>query len=261
MKTFPLALCMAASMLLANCAQQSGKQAESAVPAPTAAAPTAAVEQVSPFDAKKAQGIDFVGAGTEPFWGLDIDFDQSMRFYVAGGDTFNTPAVMVNPRPDGTMEYLATTESGKLKVSIKKQTCSDGMSDNQYAYTVAVEAKGQAYSGCGTYLAGALGSYWTLKTINGAAPAADAFPKGKLPTFSVHQGNWAGSDGCNSGGGKVMVNGNNIKIEPGRSTLMACPGNGSDTYKKALHSATAYKLDGNTLYLMAGDKEVLKYGL
>ena len=261
MKTRICTLLIGASLLFAHCAKNAGKQAESAVPAPTSTAPTAATAQTSPFDAKKAQGIDFVGSGTEPFWGLDIDFDQSMRFHVMSGDTINTPSVMVNSKPDGTQEYLAKTESATLKVSIKKETCSDGMSDNQYAYSVTVEAKGKTYKGCGTYLAGSLGSFWTLKTINGAAPAADAFPKGKMPTLTINQGRWAGSDGCNSGNGKATINGTNIKIEPGVSTLMACPGTGIKAYQQALHSATSFKLDGNTLSLMAGSKEVLTYGL
>ncbi len=241
--------------LLAGCASEANKQHEAAAPAPSALAP--ASQTPAPTEP------NFKGAGTEPFWGVEIDFEKGMQFKTMEGETVNTPMPTPNGKSDGTLVYNAQTESGTLKVTLKKQQCSDGMSDLVHDYTVEVEALGKTWKGCGNYLSGALASVWTLKTLNGKAPAAGEFVKGKLPTLTVNatEGSYNGSDGCNVGGGKVKVDGKQIKFEPGISTMIACPGNGPKTYQQALYSATAYQLEGVTLTLLAGEKEVLVFGL
>ncbi|MDX2134024.1 MAG: META domain-containing protein [Saprospiraceae bacterium] len=249
------AACTVILALLAGCASEANKQHEAAAPAPTALAPA----NQTPAPAEP----NFKGIGTEPFWNIEIDFEKAMRFKTMEGQEISTPVPTPNGKSDGTLVYNAQTESGTLKVTLKKQKCSDGMSDEVYDYTVEVDALGKTWKGCGTYLSGSLASVWTLKTLNGKAPAAGAFMKGKLPTLSVNatEGSYSGSDGCNVGGGKVKVGAGEIKFEPGISTMMACPGDGPKTYQQALYSATTYTLDGTTLTLKAGDKEVLVFGL
>lgn len=216
----------------------------------------------SPHAKKKEAGINFIGMGTEPFWVLDIDFEKSMQFNVLGGDTINAPAVNAKNWSGGNLVYEAKTDKGTLNVAIRKEACNDGMSDNQYEYSVTVKSGNKEYKGCGIYLAGSLGSLWTLKSINGAAPDSAAFMRGR-PVLQIDapQGRYSGTDGCNTINGKITMDGGKTTFSPGPSTMMACPGNGAADYVKALFGVTEYKLTDTELTLLTDGKPVLVYGL
>lgn len=214
-----------------------------------------------PFAAKRAAGIDFIGTGTEPFWGLELDFDKAFRFVPVSGDSLNTPPVF-GLEKNGTLIYDAKTEAGQLIVQIKKEPCSDGMSDREYQYSVVAIVNGEEYKGCGTLLAGSLGSYWTLQTLNGTEPDGKMFLRG-LPTLQIDAagGKYSGNDGCNILRGTLKIEGSKIKINPGMSTRMACPGDAPKQYMDALLAADSYQLEGTKLTLMSGGKATLVYGL
>ncbi|MCC7507126.1 MAG: copper resistance protein NlpE N-terminal domain-containing protein [Saprospiraceae bacterium] len=109
-----------------------------------------------PFAERRAAGIDFVGLGTEPFWSLELDFEKNFRFVPMSGDSLELPAVAVQEK-GGVWRYESKAGTARLDVEIKKETCSDGMSDNVYEYAVTLRVNGEEYKGCGILLQGALG--------------------------------------------------------------------------------------------------------
>lgn len=210
-----------------------------------------------PFAEKRMSGVDFVGTGTEPFWGLEIDFDKQFRFISMNGDTLHTPPVFALEK-NGVLTY----DAGKLIVKIKKEPCSDGMSDREYEYSVALTVNGEEYKGCGILLGGSLGSYWTLQSMNGTEPDGKMFMHGP-PTLQIDAAGskYSGNDGCNLMRGTVSVEGSKIRLNAGMSTRMACPGDASKQYMDALLAADSYQLEGKKLTLLSGGKATLVYGL
>lgn len=108
------------------------------------------------FAAKRAAGIDFVGLGTEPFWSLELDFEKQFRFVHMSGDSLALPAV-AGQEKNGAWHYETKSGASSLDIQIRKEVCSDGMSDREYDYAVTIRANGQEYKGCGILLQGALG--------------------------------------------------------------------------------------------------------
>jgi uncharacterized membrane protein len=102
---------------------------------------------------KKAEGVDIVGNGNDPFWNVEIDNEKLILFKAA---TFDKPVIVPIERPvitkDSTV-YSATTEAGNvLKISISSKFCTDGVSDHLYEYKMTVWFKGQMYKGCAVIL-------------------------------------------------------------------------------------------------------------
>lgn len=88
--------------------------------------------------------------GTEPFWSIDI---------TENGITFQSPDFgpvtypFVPPVTSGdAIEYFSSLGSGNdqrnLKIILKPGSCSDGMSDIVYPYSVEAELDGQKLRGC-----------------------------------------------------------------------------------------------------------------
>ncbi|RYG38246.1 MAG: hypothetical protein EOO01_29775 [Chitinophagaceae bacterium] len=106
----------------------------------------------SRFKEKAAAGIDFIGHGTEPFWGIEIDKEKSITL-----TSPNFKDTIVVPYAEGSVANNVRQfhiESGKTKLDIvlTPQFCSDGMGDMLYEYSVRVKYNNKDYSGCGTLL-------------------------------------------------------------------------------------------------------------
>jgi uncharacterized membrane protein len=83
-------------------------------------------------------------AGTEPFWSVEISA------------AYNTAIVQTPEKTEAPISLVAISETAdsatytgeNLKISIKKGKCSDGMSDNDYEYSAAVEYDIYKLQGC-----------------------------------------------------------------------------------------------------------------
>ncbi len=97
---------------------------------------------------KKAEGVDFMVIGNEPFWNLEIRNKKSLRFHLADWEQ------PVDIAFTGSVEKIKINElkAQDIEVHIIPQECSDGMSDFWYDYTVSVIYKGKTYKGCGISL-------------------------------------------------------------------------------------------------------------
>lgn len=99
--------------------------------------------------AKKGAGLEFYGAGNEPFWNIEIDEQKSIVFHLAewGAPQPFKPAPPV--ASSDSIVYNTAHDSATLRVVIYNTFCSDGMSDFVYPNSVKVLYNGQTYRGCG----------------------------------------------------------------------------------------------------------------
>ena len=87
--------------------------------------------------------------GTEPFWDLTIEGGGVMVFTDRGNGVS-----VIEPTPPVRIEAGGEIFAGKrLRVSVSRANCSDGMSDRVYPDTVSVLVDGRPYRGCGAPIA------------------------------------------------------------------------------------------------------------
>ena len=99
--------------------------------------------------AKGGAGIEFYGAGNEPFWNIEIDEQKAIQFHLADrGAPLPFKAVQPQAAGDSTV-YDTASDSATLRVVVYNTFCSDGMSDYIYSNSVKVVYNGQTYRGCG----------------------------------------------------------------------------------------------------------------
>jgi heat shock protein HslJ len=107
------------------------------------------------------------------------------------------------------------------------------------------------------------GTYWTLNSYADSLGGSQSL----LPSTSIDalfkDGSVSGSDSCNQYSAAYQLDGDIISIQPGITTLMACPEPMMDQaqgYMAALASANRYKITGDTLELIdQSGKTVLTY--
>jgi uncharacterized membrane protein len=95
------------------------------------------------------RGIILRALGTEPFWAVTITA-QEIRFEAPddpGRVVF--PAVRTQRVRERQVYRVRNDRGDALEVTVREQSCSDGMSDAYYALAVEVQINGRAYSGCG----------------------------------------------------------------------------------------------------------------
>lgn len=93
---------------------------------------------------------EFIALGNEPFWSLDIIPSEKRIILKEVGEEkvmefFYSPANFSG----GLYRYTATNpKNEKLDVLIRKEKCSDGMSDRQYNYSAEIRLNGRVLKGC-----------------------------------------------------------------------------------------------------------------
>ncbi len=101
---------------------------------------------------KAAAGIDFMAAGNEPGWTVELDRQKTIYFHTANGDSLRIPAPRPKPDTDTLKIYMAKTEKTEFTLTIRSRACNDDMSGFMRPYTVEVQMKDRMYMGCGEYL-------------------------------------------------------------------------------------------------------------
>ena len=149
MRPFAL-VALTTAALLAACAPEAPGGGEALPPAdapaevpPPAQAP-GEPQVVAPTDPAAPFRQDFVLAGNEPFWRLDVK---------------GTSLVLTRPEPEPAVTATGATlaaSSGKatwtsqtLVATVAAKTCSDGMSDRVYPYEAEVKVGDLVLKGCG----------------------------------------------------------------------------------------------------------------
>lgn len=217
-------------------------------------------------------GIDFKGGGVEPFWSLKIDEEKGMYFELAGNELkFETDAPIVKPtdKMSGRI-YTAESEKFNLRVTILKETCSDGMSDLQYPYSlkVSITRKGykeiREFTGCGNYTYNPLlNDIWALVNFKGKDIKGYKGLNTK-PYMEIHisESKIMGNASCNEFFGNAEVIGDKISFgDKMTQTKMNCSEmNLEIDFLWALSGKIyKYKIEKMKLYLTENDSVIMEF--
>lgn len=221
------------------------------------------------YQDKFEKGIDFIANGTEPFWSLEIDFDNYMHFKTLGGIDITTPAVKGEKAMDAPVtRYAASTEKGMLIIQVFKQECTNDMSGEKFPYKITVDVKindetdYRTYKGCGQNLADyKLYDIWALDSLD-HQKALPANYSGGLPRleFNLTQNTVMGFAGCNEMNGNIEIMGKTIRFGRIITTMKACEGVNETAYLQKLTNKTVRYAIGNLkLVLQTEDGSNLVY--
>ena len=102
---------------------------------------------------RRADGIDIIGNGNEPFWNIEIDREKLILFkFSVNEKPVIVPIEMPLVTRDSTV-YSVRTEAGEpLRIAILSKFCNDGVSDHVYEYQMSAAYKGRTYKGCAVIL-------------------------------------------------------------------------------------------------------------
>jgi heat shock protein HslJ len=158
----------------------------------------------------------FTARGNEPGWIVRFDSEN----IIFEGDYGETKITVAKPegRPSfNGMRYL----TDRLTVDVTHATCTDVMSGQRYAETVAVLANGKEYKGCGgrNLPPESLdGTSWTILMMD-QLPVID----GISTDLHFADGKVSGNGGCNRISGSYTTKGSDIIFGALVGTRMACP--------------------------------------
>lgn len=187
--------------------------------------------------------IFFTARGNEPGWIVRVH-TKNIAF---DGDYGATKIEVA--KPEGLLSFNGlryVTE--RLTVDVTHATCTDAMSGQRYAETVAVLANGKEYKGCG-------GRNLPPESLNDTAWTIimmDQLPAllGIPTSLRFADGRVSGSGGCNSFGGAYVIKGSVIIFGELVATEMAC------AEKQMAQESKLFSLlrgEVNTRYTVEGD--------
>lgn len=244
------------SLLFVNCKPKSAEKDTDGIDSLSVAKDTTA-------SVKKTSDIFFKAGGNEPFWGIEIS-DDSIRFTSPETEKNFTLAYR---KPNKAMDanvisYEAESDSIHLKFTVQQGACSDGMSDNQYAYKVKASLKRgkdedfKTLEGCGNYIMDQkLEGAWVLEELEGVTLDPKDFEK-EFPNVEINtkEAKFTGFAGCNRMGGKLFYERDVLRFSDIFTTEMMCPNYEKERILvKALQSTTRYEIKNNKLYLFNPD--------
>jgi heat shock protein HslJ len=161
-----------------------------------------------------SQGIDFYARGNEPFWSLDMDFEQNYQFKTMDGFQISVPPVIGSKAMDANVtRYFAEVESGTLIITIQEEKCQDTMSDEVFGFSARIQVKSGVqeefteYKGCGNFLPDlTLHDIWILEKINNLdlRPINQSQELPRFEFFSM-EGKVLGHASCNEFNGKFSI--------------------------------------------------------
>ncbi|HYH57303.1 MAG TPA: hypothetical protein VD772_11865, partial [Anseongella sp.] len=94
---------------------------------------------------------DFWCLGNEPFWSVEISGSENLVRLTDLGTESAYYYQYAEPSVEGDVYTYAIPAEAKqppVKILIKKEECSDGMSERRYDYSVRVEAGDRTLNGC-----------------------------------------------------------------------------------------------------------------
>ncbi|MGF1584261.1 MAG: META domain-containing protein [Bacteroidales bacterium] len=173
---------------------------------------------------------DFKATGNEPFWGLEIGFDEGIVFRSFTEEyPLITAAIKDLEMPgDSLKEYSVRSREGILNIIISKEECMDNMSGNLFPYRVVLglvenDSVQKKFEGCGQFIGKyGLNDVWILEKINGVNIG---FPEDRKPPFltiDTEAKSISGFGGCNNFHGNAELVKNRLVTGNIVSTKMAC---------------------------------------
>ena len=209
---------------------------------------------------------DFRAIGNEPSWTMDILFGEQLIFKSLSKVTEFTcvPGEGVVTQDANITRYRCSSDDGDMIITLRKENCSDKMSDNTYPYSVRVEIKRPndenyiVHSGCGRYLPNpALKGVWEMTHLGNKQMSDEDFMNGlPLLKFKFMEYGFSGSTGCNKINGSANFEKDQIKMFDIGMTKMGCPGNLEQEVLKAIRKTNRYEISADKL-IFYQDKKVM----
>lgn len=224
--------------------------------------PLKTAERHSQWTELQKEGVDFRGAGNEPFWRLKIDFDEDIRFEVLDGDSvvISTPEIE-RDSTSNTRLIKSETESGPFTASFSPIGCTDSMSGILFTHRVIVETRGEVYRGCGGIINDRykLHDFWTLHSIENTEISEEDFSR-QVPAlqFNLNKQQVHGNTGCNQLNGKFTIGQDSLSFGELITTKMACQDvmELESQFVEALNRTNKYDISNERLLLLH-DKDTL----
>lgn len=222
--------------------------------------------EISDYSQYLKAGDELFAKGNEPFWSLTINPSKGiMRFKTLNGDSISTPVPERQSDSDGIFRYTAQTESGRMNVVFRPDSCVDSMSGQRFDYHVNVDVRGKNYTGCGVSLrqVALLQDIWVLTDFQGVAIKTPGNGR-ELPRLeiSLTEGRVTGTTGCNQLSGNVKADSRQISFGPMITTKRACVGDGAELENKFLSEFNlpfTYQLANLKLTLLRAGKPVMTF--
>lgn len=108
----------------------------------------------SPWEQARARGIAFRAVGNEPGWLAEVGPGGSPALHAVLDYGERTVDVASLQPLSGLLGYAGTSRGGnRVRLVLERRACSDGMSDATYPVAATLEVDGQAWRGCGRFLA------------------------------------------------------------------------------------------------------------
>ncbi len=193
------------------------------------------IRDIAEEPAKEIEPLTVTGfraTGHEPFWELEIEFDNLLKF---SSLTDRYPELTFHmPDPDmpgnlSLVKYSAKTYNAEAEVAISREECKDTMKGDLFPYTVTISVRRNhfdqytVFRGCGRYLGTyRLNDIWILKKID--SDPIDIPDSRKYPRLEVDLSGKTitGYGGCNKFHGRAELVNNNLVTGNIISTRMAC---------------------------------------
>lgn len=217
---------------------------------------------------KASKGIDFYALGNEPFWSLDMDFENEFQFKNLDGLTIIVPSVKGIKAMDAEVtRYISINDTHEIIIQVQRQDCSDTMSDNKFDYKVNInykKIKEKNYirlNGCGNFVPDyRLHNIWAIEGIDNKNLKGIEFIKGQpYIEINVIENRISGHDGCNNIMGGFRYEKGSIIIGNLAGTRMACPNlEISNQISKTLsNKKIAYDFIDGKLYFFFQEKTLM----
>lgn len=131
-------LAASAAVLLSGCGQGAGGGAgDATIPDPGS---TLAYDDIGPDETLRF-------TGTEPFWGGTVT--GAMLTYSTPENPDGTVIEVERFEGRGGLAFGGTLDGAVFEMAVTPLTCSDGMSDRSYPFTVTLQVGGEQRNGCG----------------------------------------------------------------------------------------------------------------
>ncbi len=190
---------------------------------------------VEPPAAQEVEPVTLTGfkaTGNEPFWAIEIEFGNVLKFTSLTEDYPEFTFPVTEPeRVDGlsVVKYSARTYNAETVMEISREECTDTMKGTRFPYRVDVSLKRTRdedytiFRGCGQYLGTyRLNDIWVLEKIDGKP--VEIPESRKMPNMEVDLAGRtiSGYGGCNRYHGRAELVNNLLVTGSLMSTKMAC---------------------------------------
>jgi uncharacterized membrane protein len=92
---------------------------------------------------------DIMCFGNEPYWSVEIS-EKKKTIHFKELDGANIVFDYINPSVKGDIQIFDLKKEGnRMKITIQKGACGDGMSDSKHSFSSKVTLNDTQYSGCG----------------------------------------------------------------------------------------------------------------